>query len=167
MRDLGEIRAWSPNRENLLKFCEETGAVPATGAREAVEGADIVATVSSAREPIVEDRWIAPGTHLIGVGACRPTHREYPASLMARSSISVDSRAGARSEAGDILMAIADGAITEAHILGELGSRPSRKSSEEITFFKSLGMAVEDVAAAKLVYNRAVAAGVGTRFELA
>jgi ornithine cyclodeaminase/alanine dehydrogenase-like protein (mu-crystallin family) len=167
VRDFETIRAYSPNRTNLEKFCEELNVTPAASAEEAVRGADVIAAVSAAREPIVESAWVAPGTHLIGVGACRPSHREFPADLMARCSIYVDSRAGAMTEAGDILLAIADGAITTANILGELGTMPRRTSSDEVTFFKSLGMAVEDVAAANLVYQRAIQAGIGTRFELA
>ena len=167
VRNFDQICAYSPNRANLEKFCKETGATFAASAEEAVRGADVVAAVSAAREPLVASAWILPGTHLIGVGACRPTHREFPADLMARCSIYVDSRAGAMAEAGDILLAIEDGAITANDIRGELGSMPRRESPEEVTFFKSLGMAVEDVAAANLVYRRAIQAGIGTPFELA
>lgn len=167
VRSFDTIRAYSPNRENLEKFCADMNVTPAASAEDAVRGADVVAAVSAAKEPVIASDWIAPGTHLIGVGACRPTHREFPAALMARCSIYVDSRAGAMTEAGDILLAIADGAITTDHILGELGTMPRRKSPDEVTFFKSLGMAVEDVAAANLVYQRAISNGIGTRFELA
>lgn len=167
VRNFDSIRAYSPNRANLEAFCRDMDVTPASTAEEAVRGADVVAAVSAAKEPIVASEWIGPGTHLIGVGACRPVHREFPADLMARCSIYVDSRAGAMTEAGDILLAIEDGAITAGNILGELGSMPRRKSAEEVTFFKSLGMAVEDVAAANLVYRRAIEAGIGTRFELA
>ncbi|BDC50035.1 ornithine cyclodeaminase [Bryobacterales bacterium F-183] len=167
VRDFQTIKAYSPNRGNLERFCEETGVTPCNSAEEAVRGADVVAAVSAAREPIVQSEWVSDGTHLIGVGACRPTHREFTADLMARSSIYVDSIPGAMKEAGDILMAIADCAITAEHIRGELGAKPRRTSQQEVTFFKSLGMAVEDVAAANLVYQRAIQAGVGTPFELA
>lgn len=161
-----EVRVYSPTRANLEAFCAHTGTKPAASVEEAVHGADVIATVTAAREPVLRSEWVKDGAHIIGVGACRPTQRELDAALVARCSVYVDSRAAAMHEAGDILLAIADGVIDQSHIRGELGERPSRKSPTECTFFKSLGLAVEDVASASYVYAKAIAAGIGTQFSL-
>ena len=158
------VTAWSPTRSKLDEFCAVSGAVAASSAEEAVREADIVAVVSAAREPVVMSDWIRNGTHVIAVGACRPTHRELDGRLVARARLIVDSRVGALREAGDILIPIAEGLFDAAHIEAELGEGPRRRSTEEITIFKSLGMAVEDVVAARLAYDRARASGVGTEF---
>jgi ornithine cyclodeaminase/alanine dehydrogenase-like protein (mu-crystallin family) len=159
------VTAWSPTEAKLEEFCAATGSTATASIEEAVADADVVALVTAAREPVIQDEWIRPGTHLIAVGACRPTHRELPSALMARARIMVDSRAGALREAGDILIPISEGWFDSTHIAAELGERPKRESPGEITVFKSLGMAVEDVVAGRLVYDRARAAGVGTDFE--
>lgn len=162
-----EISVYSPTRANLEAFCAANPATrPAASVEEAVAGAGVIATVTGAREPVLRSEWVQDGAHIIGVGACRPTQRELDAALVARCSVYVDSRAAAMKEAGDILLAIADGVITAEHIRGELGQRPRRQSAGECTFFKSLGLAVEDVASANYVYNRAIAAGIGTPFSL-
>ena len=137
----------------------------ADSAEEAVGGADVIVLVTASQTPVLQNEWIKDGVHIVSVGACRPTHREMPGALVARSSVYVDSRVAALKEAGDILLAIEDGLIGESHILGELGAGPQRKSAAECTIFKSLGMAVEDVAAAHLVYQKALAENVGLRFE--
>ena len=163
--ELEQVRVWSPTRKKLEAFCETHGVLAATSAEEAVHDADMVAVVSAARTPVVMDEWIRSGTHIMAVGACRASHRELDGKLVARARVVVDSRAGALREAGDILIPISEGLFDASHIAGELGERPSRQSPDEITIFKSLGMAVEDVVAAKLVYDRAVAAKSGTEFE--
>ncbi len=160
-----KVTAWSPTQAKLEHFCEANGAIAAASVEQAVHDADIVAVVSAAREPIVMDAWIRPGTHVIAVGACRASHRELDGKLVARARVVVDSRAGAMREAGDILIPISEGLFDESHIRAELGEKPKRESAEEVTLFKSLGMAVEDVVAGKLVYDRARAAGIGTDFE--
>ena len=129
-------------------------------------GADVVVTVTSSREAVVRNAWIREGAHIISVGACRPAHRELEGALVARCSVYVDSRAAAMHEAGDILLGIEEGLFTPAHIKGELGARPRRDSASECTMFKSLGMAVEDVAAAHLVYRKAMDLGVGRQISL-
>jgi ornithine cyclodeaminase/alanine dehydrogenase-like protein (mu-crystallin family) len=159
------VTAWSPTRAKLDEFCASTGAAAAESIEQAVADADIVATVSAARQPIVMDASIRPGTHVIAVGACRPNHRELDGKLVARARLIVDSRAGALREAGDILLPIAEGLFDAKHIEAELGEHPVRHGSEEVTVFKSLGMAVEDVVAGKLVYDRARAANAGVEFE--
>ena len=163
---LDKITAWSPTRSKLEEFCQASGAVAAASAEEAVHDADMVALVSAAREPVVMDEWIRPGTHIMAVGACRPNHRELDGKLVARARVIVDSRAGAMREAGDILIPLAEGLFDASHIEAELGERPVRQSSTEITVFKSLGMAVEDVVAAKLVYDRARSTRTGTELDL-
>jgi ornithine cyclodeaminase/alanine dehydrogenase-like protein (mu-crystallin family) len=166
VRKFDEVRVYSPTRANLEKFCEHTGTRACASVEEACTGADVVVTVTSARETIVREAWIREGAHVISVGACRPTHRELEGSLVARCSVYVDSRAAAMQEAGDILLAIEEGLITAGHIRGEIGERPRRESAGESTMFKSLGMAVEDVASAHLVYGKAIARGVGRSFAL-
>lgn len=169
---LGEVRVWSPTRANRQRFVTESRdrtSVPvraADSAEEAVTGADIVALVSSSREPVVRSEWIAGGAHVCAVGACRPDQREMDTALVRRARLFVDSRAGALTEAGDVLLPIREGAIDEAHIVAELGDVAAgravgRTGADDVTCFKSLGMAVEDVAAARLACDRAAARGLG------
>jgi ornithine cyclodeaminase len=172
VRPLRTVRVWSPNEQRRQTFAKEMqGSVnvpiePVGSARDAVAGADLVVLVSAAGEPVVRNEWIAEGAHICAVGACRPNQREMDTALVARSRLFVDSRVGALKEAGDIVLPIAEGAFDAGHIAGELGevasgSVPGRRSSDEVTIFKSLGMAVEDVAAAQLVYQRAAEKGLG------
>ena len=173
VRDFQEIRAWSPNAARLQAFVD---AAPrpvraAASAGEAVRGADVVVLATSAVTPVIQGAWIAPGTHVIGVGACRPTQRETDGALVARATLVVDSRAAALVESGDILLAIAEGHIDSGHIHAELGEivagcKPGRRSADEITFFKSLGLAIEDVVSAGLAYRRATATARGTKVAL-
>ena len=173
VRALREVRDWSPNaarRQSFVDAAQPAAScriVAATSARDAVEGADLVALVSSAREPVVKGEWIQPGAHLCAVGACRPDQREMDTALVCAARVFVDSRTGAFAEAGDILIPIGEGAITGEHVLGELGEVAAgriagRAATDDITIFKSLGMAVEDVAAAHLAFGRAVERGIGT-----
>jgi ornithine cyclodeaminase len=107
---------------------------------------------------VIQSEWVSDGTHVIAVGACIPTQRELDPALVERSRLIVDSRAAALQEAGDVLMGIAEGRWTPAHIAAELGDLPARKDDREITVFKSLGLAVEDIFAAHLVLARSAAA---------
>jgi alanine dehydrogenase len=172
VRRLTEVRAWSPSEERLSAFVREmrhrTDAhlLPARSARDAVDGADIVVIATGSHEPVVESGWIAEGAHVCAVGACRPDQREMDTALVQRARLFVDSRAGALAEAGDIVIPLAEGAFDQSHIRGELGELaagrvPGRTSPGEVTLFKSLGMAVEDVAAAQLAYERATGRGLG------
>ena len=173
VRALREVRVWSPNAARRRSFVDAARPaasfriVAATSARDAVEGANLVALVSSAREPVVKGEWIQRGAHLCAVGACRPDQREMDTALVCAARVFVDSRTAAFAEAGDILIPIGEGAITREHVLGELGEVAAgriagRAATDDITIFKSLGMAVEDVAAAHLVFGRAVKRGIGT-----
>jgi alanine dehydrogenase len=174
---LEEVRAWSPDRPQLLDFCREMSShagvevSPADSAESAVRDANLVVLVTSAAQPVVYDAWIGPGTHIVSVGACRPHQREMDGALVRRSRLIVDSRAAALVEAGDIVQAMAEGLIQPSHIAGELGEVAAglvagRTGPGELTLFKSLGQAVEDVATAALVLKRATAAGIGTTLSL-
>jgi alanine dehydrogenase len=177
VRDLHAVRAWSPNADRLAQFVRETEArtrAAVTGcssAREAAEGADIVVLATSARGPVLHDKWVRDGAHICAVGACRPDQREMDSGLVARGRLFVDSRRGALAEAGDVLLPIGEGLFDETHIAGELGEVcsgivPGRRSAAEVTIFKSLGMAVEDLAAAHLAYEKAAERGLGRGFVL-
>ncbi len=171
--DIKELRIWSPtaaHREAAAREIEEMTPAPGLKSRPtataqaAVEGADVVVLVTSATTPVIEDAWIAPGTHVIGVGACRPNQREMPAALVGRARLIVDSLAAAMKEAGDILLARQDGVdATISAELGEIcaGVAAGRTGADDVTIFKSLGLAVEDVVAAHLVFERAKASGAG------
>jgi ornithine cyclodeaminase/alanine dehydrogenase-like protein (mu-crystallin family) len=139
-------------------------------AGEAVVGADIVVLVTSSPTPVIESGWVKPGAHVISVGASRPNQREMDPALTARGRLFVDSRAAAVVESGDVVMGIAEGRFTADHIVAELGEvvngAAGRRSDTEVTIFKSLGMAVEDVTAADLAYRRAVEKGIGKELTL-
>ncbi|HEV3484062.1 MAG TPA: hypothetical protein VG106_01545, partial [Vicinamibacterales bacterium] len=139
--------------------------------RDAVDGADLIVLATSSRTPVLRNEWVAGGAHICAVGACRPDQREMDGALVARARLFVDSRGGALTEAGDIVLPVAEGTITPEHIAGELGEVASgtvagRTAPGEVTLFKSVGMAVEDVAAAHLAYERATARGLGRTFLL-
>jgi len=151
VRDFREVRAWSPNAERLAQFAVETRARSVENAEAAVRGADVVAVVTASPTPVIRSEWVADGTHVIGVGACRPWQRELDPALVARARVVVDSRAAALQEAGDVMLGIAEGLWTAEHIAAELGELPVRRNDREITVFKSLGLAVEDLFAAHLV----------------
>jgi ornithine cyclodeaminase/alanine dehydrogenase-like protein (mu-crystallin family) len=126
----------------------------------------VIVLVTGATDPVILNDWVEDGAHVCAVGACRPTHREMDPALVARARVVVDSRAGALAEAGDIVMPIAAGVFGPDHLAAELGEvvagrARARTSPTDVTVFKSLGMAVEDVAAAALVYRRACERGFG------
>ena len=177
VRDLGDVRVWSPSAHNRDTYAREMSASTglriraAASASEAVRGADLVVLATSSRTPVVDDGDIAAGTHIMAVGACRPDQREMPTALIARARLYVDSLKGALQESGDVLLPIAEKAITDTHIAGELGGLAGgavagRRSADDVTIFKSLGMAVEDVVAARLAVERARASGRGQVFEV-
>src|ERR1039457_2146456 len=166
VHDFREVRAWSPNPARLGEFVAGRHITPCDSAEHAVRDADVVVLATSSITPVIEDAWVAPGTHVIAVGACRPTHREVDSRLVARALVVVDSRAAAMREAGDILLAIEDGLIGPEHVHAELGevaagAKAGRRDDEQVTLFKSLGLAIEDVVSAGLAYRRARAAGCG------
>lgn len=163
VRKLSDIRCWSPTIAHARKFVGDSRDVPlraVESAQAAVEGADIIVLVTASPTPVISDAWVKPGACVISVGACRPNQREMDTALVARARVIVDSRAAALQESGDIVMGIQEGRFGEDHIAAELGqvaANPSlgRTAAGQIMIFKSLGMAVEDVAAADLAYRRA------------
>ena len=174
IRTLREVRVWSPkvsSRERFVAETEHTPVLAAASAEEAVRGADLIVLATSSPAPVLEEAWVIPGSHIVSVGACRPDQREIAPELTSRARLFVDSRAGALAESGDVVLGIAERRFTPDHIAGELGELilgrvRGRRADEEITIFKSLGMAVEDVAAAELAYRRALERGIGTREAL-
>jgi thiomorpholine-carboxylate dehydrogenase len=149
VRPLKEIRVWSPTREHAKRFAHEVGATAAS-AEEAVRGADVIVTATSSKTPVLKGAWLKPGCHVNAVGACRADWRELDDDAM-RNVVFVDSREGALKESGDVI-------LSEAKIHAELGEALAGKvppRASETTIFKSLGMAVEDIAAAMLVYRSA------------
>jgi ornithine cyclodeaminase len=177
VRTIRETRVWSPNDDRRAAFVREmrhrtTGTLAqAASVRDAVEGADLIVLATASREPVLRGEWVSPGAHICAVGACRPSEREMDTALVKQARLFVDSRVGAFTEAGDIVIPIKDGAFDQSHVAGELGQVVAgeiagRTSADEVTIFKSLGMAVEDVAAAHLAYTRAAGRGLGRGFVL-
>jgi ornithine cyclodeaminase len=174
VRRLRRVRVASRTLAHAQKFAQEFGpGAPfpieaVAGAEQAVHGADLIVTATSATEPVLKREWIAPGAHINAVGAYTPTPREVDGATVAAARLFVDQRQAALQEAGEILLPMQAGAFGPEHIqadLGELvtGSRPGRASPDEITLFKSLGLPVEDATAADHVYRKAVERGVGAR----
>jgi ornithine cyclodeaminase/alanine dehydrogenase-like protein (mu-crystallin family) len=171
VRPFTDIRIASRSRTNAEALAGLHPAARAVGSvEEAVRGADVITTVTSSVDPVVERPWVADGTHINAVGACFPNTRELDGALVATSTLVVDRRESAVNEAGDYLLALEEGAIGEDHIRAELGdvltgSHPGRSSSAEITVFESLGVAVEDLFAAEYVLERAKVTGTGTAVD--
>jgi alanine dehydrogenase len=151
VREFREVRAFSPNADRLQRFADETGARAMESAEAVVRGADVVVAATASPTPVVQSEWVGEGAHVVAVGACLPTQRELDPALVARARLVVDSRAAALQEAGDVVMGMAEGRWTANHIAAELGELPVREDDREITVFKSLGLAVEDLFAAHLV----------------
>jgi ornithine cyclodeaminase/alanine dehydrogenase-like protein (mu-crystallin family) len=152
VRSFQEIRVWSPTFEHAKQFAREIGATAAS-AEQAVRGADVIVTVTSSKTPVLRGAWLKTGCHVNAVGACRPDWRELDDEAMS-NLVFVDSREGAMKESGDVI-------LSSARIYAELGEALAGKvplRAGETTIFKSLGMAVEDIAAAMLVYQAANAA---------
>jgi len=173
VRPIDEIRVYGRTASRVEKLLHElqgstTARLTAAGsAREALRGADIVCATTTSSEPVFEDVDLEPGTHLNAVGSYKPNVREVPAATVARSLVVVDSREAAWEEAGDLIIPFRDGLIAHNHIhaeLGELvlGRQPGRANTEQITFFKSVGVAVQDAAAARSALAHAVELGLGT-----
>jgi len=177
VRQLKQVRIWSPRQRSREQFVEDmSGHVPipivATDTAEAaVRGADLIVLATSSPTPVLEDAWVSKGAHVVCVGACRPNQQEMAPHLVKRGFLYVDSSAAAIVESGDVVMNVAAGLFETSHIRGELGELvlgriPGRLSPDDITIFKSLGMAVEDVVAADLVFRRASESGAGTELTL-
>jgi len=147
VRQFQEIRVWSPTKEHSEQFAKEIGGT-AVSAEEAVRGADVVVIATNSKTPVLRGAWLKPGSHVNAVGACRPDWRELDDEAMS-NVIFVDSREGALKESGDVI-------LSSAKIYAELGEALAGKvplRANETTIFKSLGMAVEDIASATLIYR--------------
>jgi len=177
VRPLRRVRVWSRDPAHVARFVEAArkrhgfAIEAAPSAREAVADADVVCTVTASREPVLEGAWLRAGTHVNAVGASLRSARELDSAAVARARVFVDRRESAANEAGDLLIPRAEGAIGDDHVQGELGEVllgrvDGRRTDDEITVFKSLGLAVEDVASAHHIHARAQAVGLGTWVEL-
>lgn len=174
---IDRARVWSRNAENARRFAERASqrhsitVEPMPSVQAAVAGADVICTTTAAPQPILMGDWIAPGAHVNAVGSSVPFARELDTAAVVRSRLFVDRRESTVNEAGDFLFPKKEGAVTDDHILGEigeilLGTLAGRGSPDEITLFKSLGLAIEDLAAANHIYKKAVETGVGVAVEL-
>ena len=164
-RKITGVRVWSQHFEHAKKFADQASAehsIPIGAVdtvKEAVEGADIICTVTSATEPVLQGDWISPGTHINAVGSSVAFARELDTAAVVKSKLFVDRRESTLNEAGDFLFPKKEGAVGDDHIRGEIGDIlldriSGRASSEEITLFKSLGLAAEDVASAHHIYQK-------------
>lgn len=176
-RRFTSVRVYSPTPANREAFARDEASrhgievVSHDSVESAVAGADVICTVTSAREPILKGAWIAPGAHINAVGSSVKSTRELNTTAVVMSRLFVDRRESTLNEAGDFLFPKADGMIDDDHILAEigevlLGEHPGRQSDNDVTLFKSLGLAVEDLAAAHFVLERARAEGVGVQVPL-
>ena len=176
VRKLKRVRVWSKTAENARVFAEGMSrrhglkVEASASAHQAIEGADLICTTTSAREPVLSGEWLTPGVHINAVGACFRDTRELDTAAVKRSRLYVDRRESVLNEAGEFIIPHGRGELSEDHIVGELGEAllgkiPGRRSRDEITLFKSLGIAIEDLAAAHHIYRNAVASGSGTTIE--
>lgn len=177
VRHIEQVRVWSRQPEHAANFAQTESpkhgihieVSPSVAA--AVAGADIVCTTTAASEPILQAAWLTPGVHINAVGSSVAFTRELATAVVLQSRLYIDRRESAVNEAGDLLFPMREGAIDESHIVGEIGEIligkvAGRQTEAEITLFKSLGLAVEDVASAYHIYQKAVATGKGSWVEL-
>jgi ornithine cyclodeaminase/alanine dehydrogenase-like protein (mu-crystallin family) len=176
VRPIREVRIHSRSVERVAEMMNDAADVDvelityASSVEEAVDGADVIVTATSSREPVLEHGWVSPGSHINAVGSSISSARELSGKTMASGSLFVDRRESTVNESGDYLMALAEGAIRDDHIRGEIGEiligkATGRSSSSEITIFKSLGLAVEDLGAAITIFEAAKSARAGTWIE--
>jgi ornithine cyclodeaminase len=161
-----ELRVWSRTPAHAEALALESHAVVCDTVEEALDGAEVVCTCTASREPIVRREWLAAGVHVNAVGSSIPSARELEADVVASASLFVDRRESTLNESGDYLRAVEEAGIGPDHIRAELGElltgvHPGRSDEGELTLFKSLGLAVEDLAAAALAVDRARARGLG------
>jgi ornithine cyclodeaminase len=177
VRPIEHIRMWSrtpATTERVAAELSELHGVPievAEDAATAVADADIVCTTTSARKPILRPDMLCPGMHINAVGASIPSWREIDPGVLALVSLFTDRRESLRNEAGEYIQAIDDGLVEPGLVVPELGEvlnddHPGRTSETEITVFRSLGLAVEDIASAQLVFERAVERDCGTEVDI-
>jgi len=176
-RKIKRVRIWSRNDEHAKAFAEREGKrhniqiEAIADAQQAVEGADIICTTTSSPEPILKGEWLQPGIHVNAVGSSVAFTRELDTAAVVKSKLFVDRKESTVNEAGDFLFPKKEGAIGDDHIKGDLGDVllgkiKGRESADEITLFKSLGLAVEDVASAHHIYTKALERNMGIAVEL-
>jgi alanine dehydrogenase len=178
VRPIVEARIWSRNPAKVEAFCAEMGPllpgvqlIPAASGEEAVRSAEIVITMTNAREPVLRGEWLSPGTTVLAAGSNQARNRELDTAAIQRMDLIVtDSVEQARMESGDLIIPVGEGALAwdRVYELGEVvaGKRPGRQSVNEINLFKSNGLAIQDVAAAQVIYERARATGVGIELPI-
>jgi ornithine cyclodeaminase len=176
VRRFERIVIWSRRSEHAEALAREVSRpglqVDAVrDAREAVAAADVVCTVTAAREPVLSGSWLRSGTHVNAVGAALPTMRELDSEAVVRARLFVDRRESALNEAGEVLIPLREGVITPEHIIGEIGEvligrASGRERDDDVTLFKSLGLAVEDLACAHFLHDRARRDNTGTWVDL-
>jgi ornithine cyclodeaminase len=177
VRPIRRVRVWSRSAERARAFAARAGAAPgitveaAADAEAAVRGADLVCTTTSAAEPILRGAWLSPGAHVNAIGAVGPAHRELDTDAVVRARLFVDRRESALAEAGEYVLAASEGAIDESHIAGEVGevvagAVTGRTGPEDITVFRGVGLAVEDLAAVRVIVAGASLEGAGMRVPL-
>jgi ornithine cyclodeaminase len=167
------VKIWSRTKANAKRLADRASAAHEVEikveerAEDAVRGAGLICTTTGAISPILKGVWLEPGAHVNAVGASRPPIRELDTEAVAKSRFFVDSRESAHIESDDFRIPKQEGAIDDSHILGELGEVlegrvQGRTSADDITVFKSLGLAIEDLAAAHYVYSQALSRQMGT-----
>jgi alanine dehydrogenase len=177
VRKIDKIKLYSPSGTSAAAIQKELApqveaAIDVVGsAEETVRDADIVVTATTAQEPILKAEWLKGGAHINAVGSHRPDTREIDGATLARAKVIVDSREAIMAECGDILLALKEKSIGESQIHGEIGevlakTKAGRTGRDELTLYKSVGIAVQDVAAANLVYRKAVERRAGTTVEI-
>jgi ornithine cyclodeaminase len=180
VRQFDQVRVYAPNRDHahaVIDSIEHAAgnhtltAEATVSARDAVEGADVVVTATTSRTPVLELEWLSPGTHINAIGASTPDARELGPETVAACALYADSRESIRNESGEFRAAIERGLIGEDHVLAELGevfagTKPGRQTEEQMTLFRSLGLAVEDLAAAQHAVRVAAELGIGTEVHL-
>jgi len=177
VREFGQIRVYAPTRAHVQALIDEasvagTELTAAASAEDAVRGADVVVAATNAREPVLQRAWLKPGAHVNAVGASTPRAKEIDTATVAASALFCDSRESVLAEAGEFQLAVTEGLIGgEEHIRAELGevlagTAAGRRDDRELTLFRSLGIAVEDLAAAETAVGAARARGLGTEVEL-
>jgi ornithine cyclodeaminase len=165
---------YDPDLEKAKAFAKEMAGQgpiprdlrPASPSQEAIADADIICTATTSTTPVFEDRDLKPGVHISAIGSYTPEMQEVPAETIKRAKVIVDSRPAVLAETGDLIKPMQEGLITQAHIFAELGEivlgrKPGRESEKEITYFKSVGIAVQDAMAAQLALKNAREKGLG------
>ncbi|MHB2035359.1 MAG: ornithine cyclodeaminase family protein [Nitrososphaerales archaeon] len=174
VRKITSVKVWSRNYEHAKEFSrmfDQVEIEPVISVKEAVETADIICTTTRSSQPVLNGEWIREGAHINAVGAYAPSSRELDSEALLRSLLFVDKREAALSEAGDFLIPKREGVITDTHIRGELGDVllgkiQGRTGDSQITLFKSLGLATEDMAVARGLYQRALSRSIGSWIDL-